>query len=40
MTFLMIYAEVKMTLLFRGCMVLLDIKKCPPAWLCAFDLLR
>jgi hypothetical protein len=37
MTSLINYAIVRMAPLFGGLAELLDIKKCPPAWLHAFD---
>ncbi len=40
MTALIICAIVRMAPLFGGLAVLLNMKKCPPARLCAFDLER
>jgi hypothetical protein len=40
MTFLMMCAMFRIAPLFGGKVVLLDRKKCPPAWLHAFGLLK
>jgi hypothetical protein len=37
-TFLMMCAMFRIAPLFGGTVVLLDRKKCPPAWFCAFGL--
>ncbi len=39
-TFLMMCAMFSVAPLFGGTVVLLDRKKCPPTWLCAFGLLK
>ncbi len=39
-TFLMMCDMFRVAPLFGGTVVLLERKKCPPAWLCAFGLLK